>query len=497
MGAIKTKGLYWTDIYTFVDTQKPGISVSKPIYKNQTLVGVIGADFSFNAFSKFLLQQKIGKTGKAFVLDENGNVLIPDKSEINELSFRKKLLIRHFDKYKKTLNRNFIFEVENSKYLAYIENLPKNYKKNWLILVLVPFSDFFAELVQTQFQIAFITLIILLISILIIIYFSKRISQPIVILSKEIDKITNLDLSSEKRIDSQIIEIKTMDTSIVRLRNALRSFAKYIPRDVVKNLLEIGKEIDLHVDKKELTIFFSDIKDFTSLVETYSLDKLMPQLTEYFDGLSKLILANHGTIDKYIGDSVMAFWGAPLDIEDHSYYACITALRCLAFVNHFNKKYKDAGNPEFYTRFGINTGNVVVGNIGTEERMNYTVLGDAVNTAARLQLTDKIYHTNIIISEEVHQLINDRFVVRPLDIVEVRGRKQKIKIFELVALAKGDGEIGATPEQIELCKSFTKGYETFSAGNFQQAQAIFTAIHLKFPDDFPTLIYLERLKEFL
>ncbi len=209
----------------------------------------------------------------------------------------------------------------------------------------------------------------------------------------------------------------------------------------------------------------------------------------------KIIQESHGTVDKFMGDGIMAFWGAPLDIPDHAQRACITALRCSAIMKKFNQKRKDEGKPEFRTRFGMNTGTVIVGNIGTPDRMNYTVIGDAVNLTARLQEVDKFYHTTIIISESVHQKVGNEFLIRPLDYVNVKGKKEKVKIYELIAKFQGEAELLPTPEQIELCRVFTEAYDVYMQNDHEKARGLFQAILQKFPDDYPTQIYLQRIDE--
>lgn len=496
-GALQTKNLYWTDVYHFLSTNDPGLTASKPIYNDKNkLIGILGADLSFVGLSNFLKRQDIGKSGHAFITDSHGQLLIPEPQDIPPESKISIPIIRAAtDHFRATNEHNFLFEFENTKYLAFVSSTTQLFNKDWLIVTIVPFADFFIGLIKAQFEILLITLCILLISILIIVYFSKRISKPIVKLAKEIDKITNLDFSSGKKIHSYILEIRMMVASVTRMKAAIRSFIRYVPKEIVKQLLSQGNEIALHVEKKNLTIFFSDIQNFTSIAEKYPLNMLMPLLNEYFDGLSKIILLNRGTIDKYIGDSIMAFWGAPLPIPNHPIFACKAALQCQAFLVEFNKKCKANGKPELITRFGISIGNVVVGNIGTIERMNYTVIGDAVNTAARLQLTDKIYHVTIIISDGVYKQKKNQFLVRPLDTVEVRGKQDKIKIYELVAWLGADPQIGATTAQTELCQLFTQAYQTFVAGDYTAAHRLFTAIHAKFPDDYPTTFYLARLEK--
>ncbi|MBS0350463.1 MAG: hypothetical protein JSR33_04600 [Proteobacteria bacterium] len=496
IGALKNSGVFWTDIYTFLNSNDQGVTASKAIYDaNHRLVGVVGMDISFNGLSNFFDQLTIGKYGRAFITDINGNILVPQGDFLKQSLIPSGVIKAAINNYRKNNQQNFSFEYKDKRYLSYIGNYQKIFNNPWIIVTIVPFSDFFSDLIQTQLEIILITLIILGLSLSVIHYFSKRISKPIVSLSKEVDKVTNLDLSSHKRIPSYIVEIRIMDASIAAMRAALRSFSRYVPKEIVRQLLAQGNEIELHVDKKKLTIFFSDIKDFTTIAETNPLSTLMPLLNEYFDGISKIILHNQGTIDKYIGDSVMAIWGAPLANPQHAIFACTAALKCQIFVNRFNKKCRELGNPEFITRFGISSGTVFVGNIGTLERMNYTVIGDAVNTAARLQVTDKIYHVNIIISEEVYVQTDDFFLVRPLDMVEVKGKKTKIKIYELVAMNNEDPEISATALEKELCDKFTAAYEEYVAEHYPKAEQLFKEIHQRFPEDYPTEFYLERLKK--
>jgi adenylate cyclase len=340
-----------------------------------------------------------------------------------------------------------------------------------------------------------IILAILLLSSLIVIYFSKRISSPIVTLAEEVKKIRDLELESEVRVKSNIKEIFLMDNAIAAMRIALRSFARYVPKKIVKDLIGIGEEIAIGGEKKEITILFSDISGFTTIAESCPIDLLIQLLGEYFDTMSKIILESQGTIDKFTGDGIMAFWGAPISLPNHALRACTAALLCSALLVKFNEDRRKKGLPEFPTRFGINTGTVIVGNIGTSDRINYTVIGDAVNTTARLQEIDKIYHTTIILSEDTYAEVKEEFVVRPLDVIAVKGKKEKIKIFELVAKKGGEKEILATPEQIELCHSFNEGFEAFQRKDFKLALSFFQEIQRKYPEDFPTKIYLDRISE--
>jgi adenylate cyclase len=490
--SMRTGQSYWSDFFFYYTTGDYGANVAQPLYsKDGTMIGATGIGISAQLLSNLLARQVVGKNGRIFLLNQNGGELF--KSEIKD-NISLQTISTAFKTYSASKQEQFSFVDQGIKYLAQVSELSLSPNKKWLIAVIVPFSDFFGELEHKEELILGISICVLICSAIFVFFFSKRISAPIVTLSKEIDKMKHLDLSSNLRVHSNITEIFLMDASIAALRNGLRSFARYVPRTIVKQLLEKEEEIKLGGEKKEITVLFSDIAGFTTISESHSTEEAMSFLSEYFDPLSKIIIEEEGIIDKYIGDSIMAFWGAPLEIQEPAVHACVAAVRCQAFLKDFNAHRKEKGIPELFTRIAIHTGKVIIGNIGTSERMNYTAIGDVVNTAAHLQQVNKIYHTQTIITEETFAQVKNNVFVRPLDIFVPAGKKSKIKIYELIAVLHGDPKIRPQPEQIELCELFTQGFEAFHASSFEQAKTIFERIHRKFPTDYPTQIYIERLK---
>ena len=487
LGAIQKHELYWSDVYSFNPIGEAGLTVAYPIFNEKNgLIGVVGADLSLSNLSDFLTQQKISTSGKAFIVNTAGKILIPKEETDATVTAAYKLFTQKQE-------HNFLFNENGVKYLAHANFLPISAENKLIVLIIAPLNDFFGEIFKTLQETVLISVFILILSGLAIVYFSKRISHPIVQLTQEVDKIKHLDLESEKRVKSHIREISLLDASIAAMRVTLRSFGRYVPKEIVQKLMEQGQEIVLGGEKRALTVLFSDIADFTPIAESLPIEEIMTPLAVYFDSVSRILLESQGTIDKYIGDSVMAFWGAPSEVSEHEVRACTAALLCREALTRFNRERKRESKPEFLTRFGIHTGEVIVGNIGTTERMNYTVMGDVVNEAARLQQVNKIYHTSILISEEVYRKIGDQFLTRILDIVSVKGKKEKIKIYELVAKHHGEEAILPTPEQIELCTSFTQGYELYFQGKLEEAKKHFQMLNQKFPNDFPTQLYLERM----
>lgn len=489
IGARETKGLFWTHVYRFFETNSLGITASLPLYDSAgQLIAVVGTDFSFDLLSKFFAAKTIGKSGKVFILNENGDVVIPENKPEFFSSISQDVVEEVFRTYQKGGQGEFQTTWQGIRYLCNLEPFPLKNGEDWLIAIIVPHADFFAELESTQKSAIFIVLVVLGLSSLGVVFLSGRLSRPIVLLAREVDKVRHLDFSAEERVHSRIKEIYLMDQAISLMRSAVQSFIRYVPKEIVQGLFSQNREIKLGGEKKELTVFFSDIEGFTSIMEAQPTDALMALLAEYFDGMSKIILEAGGTIDKYIGDSIMAFWGAPRPLREHSAVCAETALRCHAFVQEFNRRSAEKNLPPFKTRFGINAGIAIVGNIGTPERMNYTLIGDMVNAASRIQNKNKDYGTSILIGESVKKQLDERFLVRPIDLVEVKGKKQKIALFELVAIR------GGPPELSDLCARFTKAYEVLEAGRREEAKQLFEQIYRDFPEDVPTKIYLERLK---
>ncbi|MES0488782.1 MAG: adenylate/guanylate cyclase domain-containing protein [Leptospirales bacterium] len=210
------------------------------------------------------------------------------------------------------------------------------------------------------------------------------------------------------------------------------TFSKFVSKDVVNEMLANPDSLKLGGANKELTIFFSDIRGFTSISEALSPEDLVLLLNDYLSVMTETVIAYKGTVDKYMGDAIMAFWGAPLEIKEHAYYACISSLRQLQQLNELQIKWKEQGWPSIEIGIGLNTGMAVAGNMGSSHRMDYTVMGDTINLGSRLEGTNKVYATRIIISEHTYAKVKDKIVSRELDSIRVKGKNEPVTIYELI-----------------------------------------------------------------
>ncbi len=219
-------------------------------------------------------------------------------------------------------------------------------------------------------------------------------------------------------------------------------FSKYVSGSVVDELLKNPKALQLGGEDRFITVLFSDVRGFTTISEQLGEpQKLVALLNEYLSAMTSLIFKYDGTLDKYVGDEIMAFWGAPIPQEDHAYRACKSALVQIKYLYEvLHKKWDREKKPKMRIGIGINTGNMTVGNMGSESRMDYTLMGDNVNLGARLEGTNKVYTTSIIISEHTYEQVKDKVICRDLDIIKVKGKTKPVKIYELMDLKDEDVE---------------------------------------------------------
>ncbi len=265
-------------------------------------------------------------------------------------------------------------------------------------------------------------------------------------------------------------------------------FSQYVNPTVVNQLIDDPKKLHLGGENKELTVFFSDIEKFTTLAEKMTPEELVQILNEYFEEMTEIILRNNGTLDKYQGDSIMAFFGAPIPQSDHALNACRAALQMQTHLDELNQRWLKDGRPELQTRIGINTGNMVVGNIGGSDRFDYTVMGDSVNLGSRLEGVNKQYNTRIIISEHTFKPLASQIITRELDLIRVVGKDKPLKIYELLGFR--DEKINS--EILKLIEAFTEGLFFYRNREWLKAIEKFEKGLILNPNDYPSKLYIER-----
>ncbi len=389
----------------------------------------------------------------------------------------------------------FQFEAEIAgqpeEYLGVATQFDLTLAPDWTTVVALPAEALLGPIRESNRIAAIIATIVALLSTLTGVLLANRFVRPLARIAADLDAIGTLRIPEQFKAERSVIrEIDHMIGARNRMGGGLRSFAKYVPADLVRELMSNGREATLGGTTKPLTVYFSDIAGFTSISEKLTPEELVNALADYLGEMSDIIADEQGTVDKFIGDAIMAFWGAPQALENHALHACRAALRSQARLILLRQQMKRERGIDLYARIGLNSGDVLVGNIGSDKRMNYTVMGDAVNVASRLEAQCKAYNVEILIGESTKEVAGSGIITRPLDKIAVKGKEQGIVVYELVALSED-----ATAEQVQLSSQASIGFELYLAGQFKEAEETFLEILKTNAHDRPTQILLERCQK--
>lgn len=540
--------IYWTDVYFFTTAQTPGISASYPVFDPQgKVISKVCVNTPLHSLSAFLAEQRVTPNSVMFIANAKGELLAYRDFQatttrdqgtgemrmalVHELE--EPWLVDAFQTYRHTQvkraaagrhsptlwqrlhaawdtlrnqgdipsllevfvypSHNFSLSRTNGRnYITYGVPFPKSFASGWEVFVVLPERDLLQAVNSMRYQAVWIAVGILLIACMMGIWLASLLTRPIMRLTEETKKIRDFHLDDVVSIDSNIQEIDVMSNALLAMTHGLQSFRKYVPAALVRQLIELGKEAKLGGEEVEITTFFSDVAGFTSVSERMRPQELMHHLSEYFEHLSTIILDARGTIDKYIGDSIMAFWGAPAPQTNAAVLACRAALACQRKVAELNREWAEAGKSILHTRIGIHTGLAVVGNVGSTERMNYTAVGDSINLASRLEGINKLYGTRIIISESTYQKVADQFFCRLLDIVAVKGKTQGHKIYELIEAKQATMALSLAG----YCRDYEHGIQAYLSKDWQQALAVFRDLQGQRADDPALTLFVQRCEAF-
>jgi adenylate cyclase len=293
-------------------------------------------------------------------------------------------------------------------------------------------------------------------------------------------KIRAGDFETRVRIGGRD-EVAKLGKAFNDMTSGLKALGLYTHETLAKSVLDNPALLGQSSVREEGSIFFSDIKGFTSIAEGMGAEAVTAQLNEYFAGLGRALRAQHGYVDKFIGDGIMAFWGPPFITEgDYAARACVAALHCLNACAELREQWRAHGKPLFFQRIGIATGEVVVGTIGTENKKNFTVIGDSVNLASRLEGANKLYGTEILVDERTSELARAEVLLREIDQILVVGKHEPVRVFEPVGLPGDD-----TGEIREAIARYERALGRYRARDFEGAAAELTELIRLHPNDGP------------
>ena len=327
------------------------------------------------------------------------------------------------------------FPANGVQYIGAFQVIGSGGGPEWIAGVLLREDEVLQVVYSTRRDALMLGLLLLSVAVVLGSVVAHRVSGPLNVVARDLEQVGRFDLSSGPSPSSFVEEIAVVGGSVDRMKSGLRSFARYVPTEVVGDLLERGEDAHLGVQYRRMTIFFSDVAGFSRIAERLTPERLIEQLSEYLLAMTGILREEHGTIDKFLGDGILAFFNAPHDVPDHVRRACTAAVRCMARLDELNRAWEAAGKSAFRVRIGLHVDETLVGNIGTPERFDYTVIGDPVNLASRLESLSKLYGTCILTSDEVRREAGPGFEWRTLDRVAVVGRESATLVCELLGEA--------------------------------------------------------------
>ncbi|MCP3405888.1 adenylate/guanylate cyclase domain-containing protein [Bradyrhizobium sp. CCGB01] len=500
--AFKNDKTLLTGPYVFYATGEPGYTLRSPLREGRR--GVVAGDVLLNRFEDMLAQQKIGHSGLAFLFNESGRIVghpemsrlmaeIPERQDdLPQISaLRLPAIAPIIASWRQGGPAQQFFEDASDRtYVAAVHRLATTGSANVSIAMIAPLDEFYSRIVGERRTLFALALAFVGATLPFAFWLGSLMARPLRKIVDQTDEIQRFQIAERPRIHSVIAEIEELGRSVFTMRNVVRSFASFIPRQVVRQLIETGSSLSLGGARREVTVLFTDVADFTAKTERADPSQVMVYTSRYFAALSDEIMRHQGTIDKYIGDAVMAFWNAPADDPNHTVNACRAILACLAANEALNKEFRREGWPPYETRFGLHVGDAVVGNIGSSDRMNYTALGATINLASRLEGLNKNYGTRVLVSAAVRARASHAFLFRSVDSIRPKGFADAIEVSEL------RGELAEASEaDIAMCRRWDEVFASIAReGAAETTLAQLSGFMLDYPRDGIAQHHVQQLR---
>jgi adenylate cyclase len=449
IAAQNSKAAIVTDYYMFASVPQIGLTVARSA--GDAKATVFGADLTLTSVSRALAKARASQLADArhaeiAVFNSDGRLLahsdhvayerllntsdtprIPRVAEVGG-GIMASILARGPHGAPATFH---VATTDGAEWLAHVTKLTPAFGERSYVALAVPVDDVLGPLARSARETLLISLGVVLAFLPFVYLAAGAVSAPLRRLTGEVAALQNFDATSMPPVRSSIAEVHELGAALAAAKAMLAAFGKYVPKNLVQQLVGSGEVPQLGGERRSLTVFFSDVRDFTRISEEVRPERLMEFTSEYLEGLVTVILEHHGTVDKFVGDMVMALFGAPLDDAAHAEHAVEAALDMVDALHELNARWQAQGREPLDIGIGINTGPMIAGNIGSEAIMSYTVIGDAVNLGSRLESLNKQYGTRIIISQTTRAALDGRYLIRPLGEVVVKGKSEPVAIFEL------------------------------------------------------------------
>ncbi len=496
-----------TPPYVFAISSAVGLSFAKSF--DGPFGGVFATDITMTDLSDFLQSIRPNSLHRVLIFDQNMTLLAhPDPSAIikrtgseDDLMIAPAKVTDLQDSIVQQVLEVFraqgpfklaTIEVAGEEYYASIETFP-NERSNDYIFYAAPISEFAGHIDEAANQGVLAGLVVFVVLLPLIIVLARLISRPLSKLATEAELIQSFQLDDPIVMTSPVREIDSLVQSMSSMKETVRSITKYVPKALVKDILKSGTPVEVGGEKRRISLMFTDVQDFTPISEAMTPEGLMTSMSEYFEELVSLIIKEEGTVDKYVGDAIFAYWNAPLPIDHYEYLACVTALKCRQASAQLSARWTGSGRTPWYTRLGVHVGEVVVGNVGSSDRIDFTAIGDAVNIAARLEGLNKYYGTQILVSGGIVDACGEEILFRLIDHSLPKGAGVPLSIYEPLGLLNGPEDLSVTPEQVALAEDWRRALDAYATRDWPAAMAAMTAFAKKHPGDKVVRVYMERV----
>jgi adenylate cyclase len=480
--------VFWTEPYIFFTTKDLGITASVK-WHDQGMEYVFAVDILLTSITDFTQRDttQLSKHSQTAIYTKDWLVVgLPRHERFRDQESIHRALLLHIDKIEipelkaalkevnadkeigQTIRKSgqgiFSYKSQGDSWWAGVTSYPLGQRRQLWIGILVPNNDLLEGITQLRIYLLAATLVTLLAALAYSFLLARSYSRPLEALALQSRRISDLDFHTDAKIEANLHEFKQLEEAQAQSLAALQSFSRYVPIEIVKELVAKGEVARIGGHKETLTILFTDIADFTNISEGMSPEALTNHLAGYFQAMIDALHHHGATVDKIVGDAIVAFWGAPTPMPDQADRAIQAVLECRDTLESLNQTWRALGLPELPTRFGLATGPVVVGNMGAPTRLAYTVLGDTVNLASRLEGLNKVYGTTILVDLGTQQAGGDRYAMRHLDRIIVKGKTQATDIFELL------GETGkVSTVKLAAARRYEAAWEQYRGGNFLKA----------------------------
>jgi len=495
--ALAAGALTLSDPYVFSSTGEIGLTVAAPFGSAGSVAGVVGADITLANISRHMAERRVSANAEAFLVDDRGQVLAHSGIAVRAPASEGERSLARIETVAGARAASALAAGRESPGTLFHINaglagepaaaitltLRESLGKPWELLAMAPLSDFSGALHDSNRRILLLGLAALVSQILIIFWLSRAMADPLERLSQKVDQLRTLAGKAAPPERSGLREIDSLGQAVATLEATVASFSAYVPRALVRRLVDTGQALSLGGESRYLTLMFTDLEGFSALSERLPTHTLLQQVSAYLGLVSEVVESELGTVDKFIGDGTMAFWGAPDRVPDHAWHACVAALRIQRGMAALNRQWLDQGLEPLKIRIGLHCDSVLVGNIGSTDRMSYTVLGDGVNVAAFIEGANKSFGTSICVSQAVVREAGHRLCVRPLDQVSVKTRQSDILVYELMGAHGSDPDLEPGESGVELARLTAEAWRLHREGSQAAAQIAYRSVLAHRPDD--------------